>query len=288
MLPSFEIHLNPHKKIYFASDFHLGASNLKASQEREKKIVNWLNSISNDAQVIFLVGDLFDFWHEYKRVVPRGFTRFFGKLAELTDSGVKIIVFTGNHDLWMLDYFETELGIQVVRGSVELVVSCESLSDESLSDKSRVLRTDLTTHDSKLKTNFYLTHGDGLGPGDNGYKLLKKWLFDNRFVKWAFRTLLHPDFALMLGQAWAGYSWRKHEKEEPPTFWGEDKEWLYLFAKEMETKQHHDYYIFGHRHIVLNHQVAKNSKIIILGDWITHFTFGVFDGQNFELNHYQE
>ena len=280
MLPSFEIQLKPHKKIYFASDFHLGAPNLKASQEREKKIVRWLNSISNDAQVIFLVGDLFDFWHEYKRVVPRGFTRLLGKLAELSDSGIKIIVFTGNHDLWMLDYFETELGIQVVRGSVELVVSYESLSDE--------LNSRHMTHDSRLTTTFYVNHGDGLGPGDNGYKLLKKWLFDNRLVKWAFRTLLHPDFALILGQAWAGYSWRKHEKEAPPTFWGEDKEWLYLFAKEIESKQHHDYYIFGHRHIVLNHQVAENSKIIILGDWITHFTFGVFDGQNFELNHYQE
>ena len=281
MLPSFEIQLKPHKKIYFASDFHLGAPNLKASQEREKKVVSWLNSISNDAQVIFLVGDLFDFWHEYKRVVPRGFTRFFGKLAELSDSGIKIIVFTGNHDLWMLDYLETELGIQVVRGSVELRV----LSDESLSDE---LDSQHMTHDSRLTTTFYVNHGDGLGPGDNGYKLLKKWLFDNQLVKWTFRTLLHPDFALMLGQAWAGYSWRKHEKEVPPTFWGEDKEWLYLFAKEIESKQHHDYYIFGHRHIVLNHQVAENSKIIILGDWITHFTFGVFDGQNFELNHYQE
>ena len=271
MLPSFEIQLKPHKKIYFTSDFHLGAPNLKASQKREKKIVNWLNSVSNDAQVIFLVGDLFDFWHEYKRVVPRGFTRLLGKLAELSDSGVKIIVFTGNHDLWMLDYFKSELGIQVVRGSVKVRV----LSDEA-------------PPVPEGGATFYMNHGDGLGPGDNGYKLLKKWLFDNRLVKWAFRTLLHPDFALMLGQAWAGYSWRKHEKEEPPTFWGEDKEWLYLFAKEMETKQHHDYYIFGHRHIVLNHQVAENSKIIILGDWITHFTFGVFDGQSFELNHYQE
>ena len=281
MLPSFEIQLKPHKKIYFASDFHLGAPNLKASQEREKKVVSWLNSISNDAQVIFLVGDLFDFWHEYKRVVPKGFTRLLGKLAELSDAGIKIIVFTGNHDLWMLDYLETELGIQVVRGSVELRV----LSDESLSDE---LDSQHMTHDSRLTTTFYVNHGDGLGPGDNGYKLLKKWLFDNQLVKWTFRTLLHPDFALMLGQAWAGYSWRKHEKEVPPTFWGEDKEWLYLFAKEIESKQHHDYYIFGHRHIVLNHQVAENSKIIILGDWITHFTFGVFDGQNFELNHYQE
>lgn len=260
-----KISLNASKKIYFASDFHLGAPNLDESHKREKKIVRWLDSIKEDAQVIFLVGDLFDFWHEYKRVVPKGFVRFLGKIAELSDAGIEIIIFSGNHDLWMSDYFETELKVKVLRKDYLLSV---------------------TSQNSQL-TTFYIAHGDGLGPGDYNYKLLKKWIFDNKAAKWAFKTLLHSDLALKLGQSWAGYSWRKHEKEAMPKFEGEDNEWLYLHAKEVEATQHHDFYIFGHRHIFLNHPVSQNSRLIILGDWIYYNSYAEFDGNILELKQFE-
>jgi UDP-2,3-diacylglucosamine hydrolase len=267
-----DIALHTGKKLYFASDFHLGAPDLAASHVREKRIVQWLDHIKTDAQVIFLVGDLFDFWHEYRTVVPRGYVRLLGKLAELNDSGIEVVVFTGNHDMWMSDYFETELGLMVIREPVELVV--RSLSNI------KEIELKLKTQNSKL---IYLAHGDGLGPGDFGFKILKK-VFQNKVIRWAFRALLHPDFALSLGYLWAGHSWRKHAKEGVSPFFGEDREWLVQYAKSVEAKIHHDYYIFGHRHILLNHDIDTNSKVIILGDWIQHDSYAVFDGNELELN----
>lgn len=254
-----DITLQQDKKLYFASDFHLGAPNLAASHVREKQIVRWLDHIKTDAQVIFLVGDLFDFWHEYRTVVPRGYVRLLGKLAELNDSGIEIVVFTGNHDMWMSDYFKTELGVTVIREPVQLVI----------------------IQDTKFRT-IYLAHGDGLGPGDLSFKILKK-IFQNKVIRWAFRALLHPDFALSLGYWWAGHSWRKHAKEGVPPFFGEDRERLVQYAKEVETHTHHDFYIFGHRHIILNHGIDTNSKVIILGDWIQHNSYAVFDGNELKL-----
>jgi UDP-2,3-diacylglucosamine hydrolase len=261
------IALEDNKKIYFASDLHLGAPNHAQSLIRERKFIAWLDAIKADAQVICLVGDLFDFWFEYKKTVPRGFVRFLGKLGELSDAGIEIMVFPGNHDLWMTDYFETELGIKTYRKPLKLEVK-KATKEEGNTQSSTI--------------SFYVTHGDGLGPGDYWYKALKV-IFESKLARWAFGNLLHPNWSLALGQAWANHSWQKHEKEEAPTFLGEDKEWLLLYAKEIENQQHNDYYVFGHRHILLHYAITNSSQIVILGDWIQHFSYGVFDGERFDL-----
>jgi UDP-2,3-diacylglucosamine hydrolase len=281
-----EITLLPEKKIYFASDFHLGAPNHTESLKRERRLVRWLESIRHDAQLICLVGDLFDFWYEHKRVVPRGFVRFLGKLGELTDAGIEIIVFPGNHDMWMTDYFKKELAIKTFRRPVEFTV--HHLESTVYSSQLAVGREQSTTQtvNSKLKTvNILIAHGDGLGPGDYNYKLLQK-VFESKLARWAFGNLVHPDWALWLGQAWAQHSWQKHDKEGQPIFLGEEKEWLLLYAKEQESKKHRDFYIFGHRHIELNHAVNSKSRMLILGDWINYNTFAMFDGTAMTLKNY--
>ena len=254
-----DIALQTGKKLYFASDFHLGAPNHAESLLRERKIVAWLESTSRDAQAIFLVGDLFDFWFEYRRAVPRGFVRLLGKLAELTDAGVEIFVFPGNHDMWMNGYFEEELNIKTYRQPVNFRVSHEG---------------------SAQVQQFYITHGDGLGPGDYFYKTLKT-AFESRWARWAFANLLPADVALGLAHAWARNSWQKHEKQDKPVFLGPEKEWLLLYAQEIEAQQHHDFYIFGHRHIELDYALNPNSRMLILGDWITLWTFAEFENEEF-------
>ncbi len=241
------------KKIYFLSDFHLGAPNRVLSLEREKKIVRFLEAIKADAAMIFIVGDMFDFWYEYKTVVPRGYTRLLGKLAELTDSGIPIHFFVGNHDMWMSGYFEQELNIPVYH------------------------------HPKTFEFNgkqFFIGHGDGLGPGDHGYKTLKK-IFRNPICHWLFGQL-HPS----LGMGIANYMSRR-SKEKTGTsdeaFLGEDKEWLILFCKETLKTQYFDYFIFGHRHFPLDFPLEGNSRYINLGDWIRTFTYACFDGNNMEL-----
>jgi len=261
-----KVTLLPGKKIYFASDFHLGAPTHSDSLIRERRIIRWLESIRHDAQLICLVGDLFDFWYEHKRVVPRGFVRLLGKLGELTDAGIEIIAFPGNHDMWMTDYFEQELAIKTYRRPLDLQVE--------------------TTNATSTKL-FHIAHGDGLGPGDYFYKLLRI-VFESKLASWAFGTLLHPNLALWLGQSWALHSWRKHEKEGQPLYLGEEKEWLVLYAKEEEHLQHHDFYIFGHRHIKLDLPINTQSRILILGDWIVYNSYAIFDGQHLQLLDYQE
>lgn len=251
--------LGPHQKIYFASDFHLGAPNLAESHARERRLVAWLESIREDARLICLVGDIFDFWYEHRRVVPRGFVRLLGKLAELTDAGIEIIAFPGNHDMWMRDYFDTELGIKTFRRPLLMTVCNENAHSTS-------------------QTLLHITHGDGLGPGDYAYKLLQR-VFESSLSRWAFGYLLHPDWALWLAQKWSMSSWQRHAKGQKPVFLGEGKEWLLLYAKEVEQQQHHDFYIFGHRHIELDWPIGPQSRILILGDWIDYNTYAVFDGQ---------
>ncbi len=246
------IQLPPNKKIYFASDFHLGAPNHATSRKREDRIVQWLETIKHDAAHIFLMGDLFDFWFEFKSVVPKGFVRFLGKLAQLSDEGIPITVFTGNHDMWMFGYFEQELGIVVNRKPATYTVG---------------------------KERFYLAHGDGLGPGDKVYQFLKK-VFENRFFHWVFRTV-HPDFGNWVATTWSSKS-RHHNTTGEEDFRGED-EWLWQYAKEIEAKTHHNYYIFGHRHLPLELEVAENSKYINIGEWINYYTYGVYDGKKMEL-----
>ena len=244
------------KKIYFASDNHLGAPTHKDSLPREKKIVAWLDEIKQDAAAIFLLGDLFDFWMEYKKVVPKGFTRTLGKLAEISDSGIPIYYFVGNHDLWMNGYFEEELNIPVYHRPKEF----------AFNDKT-----------------FFIGHGDGLGPGDKGYKRMKK-VFTNRFCKWLFRWL-HPDIGVRLAQ-YLSVKNKLISGDEDINFLGEENEWLATYSKKKLAEKHRDYFVFGHRHLPLEIDLENNSKYINLGDWITYYTYGVFDGENMELKKY--
>lgn len=241
------------KKIYFASDNHLGAPNNEASLPREKKFVAWLDQVKQDAAAIFLLGDLFDFWFEYKKVVPKGFTRTLGKLAEITDSGIPVYFFVGNHDLWMQDYFKTELNILVFYKPQEFTIQ---------------------------NANFLIGHGDGLGPGDKGYKRMKK-IFTNPISKWLFRWL-HPDLGVKLAQ-YMSVKNKLISGEEDAKFLGEDNEWLVQYAKRKESQKHHDFYVFGHRHLPLEIVINDYAKYINLGDWINYFTYGVFDGESFKL-----
>jgi UDP-2,3-diacylglucosamine hydrolase len=247
------MNISANKKIYFASDQHFGIPTMEKSQLREKKFVLWLDHIKNDAEALFLLGDLFDFWFEYKRVVPKGFVRVLGKLAELRDSGIPIYFFVGNHDLWMENYFETELDIPVYRKAKEFVFN----------DKT-----------------FLIGHGDGLGPGDKGYKRMKK-VFTNPFSKWLYRWL-HPDIGVGLAQ----YLSTKNKLisgDEDIHFLGEENEWLAQYAKRKLETKHYDYFVFGHRHLPMEIEVGKNSTYINTGDWISQFTYAVFDGKKLEL-----
>lgn len=243
--------MNSTKKIYFASDFHLGVPDAESSLIREKLLVRWLNEIRGDAAEIYLVGDLFDFWFEYDTAVPRGFTRFLGKLAELSDSGIPIHIFTGNHDMWMFDYLETELNITLHR---------EPIIKEYSGKK------------------FLIGHGDGLGPGDHGFKLIKQ-VFANKVSQWLFAKL-HPDWGIKLAQFWSG---RSRDNNDDAKFLGEDGEWLVQYAKKKLQTGHFDYFIFGHRHMPLYIKVGTDSLYINLGDWISHNTYAVFDGERLEL-----
>lgn len=244
------------KKIYFSSDNHLGAPSYEKSLPREKKFVKWLDSIREDAAVIFLLGDLFDFWFEYKKVVPKGFVRVLGKLAEITDSGIPIYFFVGNHDLWMRDYFEKELNIQIFRDPKEFVFN----------DKV-----------------FLLGHGDGKGPGDKGYKRMKK-VFTNPVFNWLFRWF-HPELGMRLAQ-YLSVKNKLISGEEDKKFLGEENELLAQYARRKLETKHYDYFIFGHRHLPMEIKVGKNSIYFNLGDWITHYSYGVFDGETFELKNF--
>lgn len=249
------------KKIYFASDFHLGAPTHAKSLEREKKIIRWLTSIQHDAEIVFLVGDLFDFWFEYKHVVPKGFVRFFGKLAEMSDAGIKIIVFSGNHDMWMNDYLTKEIGVEMHREPQKYTFNGKK---------------------------FYVGHGDGLGPGDYGYKVLKQ-VFESKLSRFLFGRLLHANLGIFLGIAWASHSWKSHEKENDVYhFERPEKEILFSYAKEIEATEHHDYYIFGHRHYLLQLPLSATSTYFNLGDWVFFDSFATFDGETLTLHQFEK
>jgi UDP-2,3-diacylglucosamine hydrolase len=246
------------KKVYFASDNHLGAPTFKDSLPREKKFVAWLEAIKADAGAIFLMGDLFDFWFEYKTVVPKGFTRTLGKLAELSDSGISIYYFVGNHDLWMNGYFEEELNIPVYHKPQQFTIN---------------------------KTSFFVGHGDGLGPGDKGFKRMKK-VFTNSFCKWLFRWL-HPDIGVRLAQHLSVNN-KIISGDADATFLGEDNEWLAQYCKRKLQTQHYDHFIFGHRHLPMEITFNEKSKYTNLGDWITYFTYAVFDGNTLSLEKFEK
>jgi len=244
------------KKIYFASDVHLGLPNFEKSLKREKHFVKWLDSIKHDAEEIYLMGDIFDFWFEYKKVVPRGFTRFLGKLCELTDNGIPVHFFTGNHDMWIFGYLPKETGVQLYR---------EPISRDIMGKK------------------FYLGHGDGLGPGDNTYKILKR-IFASKLMQWFFARF-HPNFSFGIAHAWSYNS--RYSKVESTSYMGDEKEWLTIYAKELIEKVNYDYILFGHRH--LPHDISLNNgktRLINTGDWLGHYSYGVFDGDKFEIKNF--
>lgn len=242
-------------KLYFASDFHLGVPNHASSRSREDRIVRWLDTIKTDAAELYLVGDIFDFWFEYKRTVPKGFIRFQGKLAELADSGIKITFFRGNHDMWMFDYFTQELGIEII--SNELVFE-------------------------RNGKKFFVHHGDGLGPGDPKYKLLKK-IFRSRLCQWLFARI-HPNLGIGIANAWSRNSRIASSKKEE--FKGEENEWLASCSKEILQKEHFDYLIFGHRHLPLDIPIGS-SRYINLGEWINYNSYAVFDGEDVSLKYFE-
>ena len=258
MSNSIHIEVPSGKKVYFASDNHLGAPTKEESLPREKKFVSWLNAVKKDAAAIFLIGDLFDFWFEYKTVVPKGFTRTLGKLAEISDSGIPVYYFVGNHDLWMNGYFEEELGIPVYHKAQEFIIK-----------------------DSKV----FIGHGDGLGPGDKGYKRMKK-VFTNPFFKWLFKWL-HPDIGVKIAQ-YLSVKNKLISGDEDAKFLGEENEWLVKYSKRKLEDKHRDFFVFGHRHLPLEIELTDNSKYVNLGDWIQYYTFGEFDGKELTLKTYDD
>ena len=249
--------MSTNKKIYFASDFHLGVPNYEKSLEREKLVVKWLDEVKHDAQEIYLMGDMFDFWFEYKYVIQKGFVRLQGKIAEIVDSGIPVTLFTGNHDLWMFGYFEKELGVTVHKNPI---------TKEYYGKK------------------FYLGHGDGLGPGDTGYKFIKK-IFTSTICQWLFARI-HPNFGAGIARFWSTRS-RAANAPKDEQFKGEEHEWLALYAKEILQKEHFDYFVFGHRHLPLDIKLNDKSRYINLGEWIHYNTYAVFDGEKMELKTYK-
>jgi UDP-2,3-diacylglucosamine hydrolase len=245
------------KKIYFASDFHLGVPTHKASRSREDSIVKWLEMASEDAYKVFLVGDIFDFWFEYKHAIPKGFIRLQGKLAQMVDAGIEVIFFIGNHDMWMFDYFEKEIGVKIYR------------KEQSF---------DL------MGTHFFIGHGDGLGPGDKGYKFLKK-VFANKFCQWCFARL-HPNLGIGMADFWSRKS--RGKEKEPQVFLGEENEWLVTYCKEKCVEVDAKYFVFGHRHLPIDYDLPNGSKYINLGDWINHRTYAVFDGETLKQKKWEQ
>ncbi len=247
-----KIFLPENKKAYFISDLHLGMYPYEVSAKRERIVNEWIDEVKADLGVLFLVGDIFDFWYEYRKVAPRGFVRFLAKIAELTDSGIPVYFFTGNHDVWVFDYLSKEIGVKVYRNPIEIAIN---------------------------NKQFFIGHGDGVGPGDTCYKILRK-IFHNKALQYIF-SRIHPNFAFYLAHSWSKHSRYSKGMFEP--FLGKDKEYNILFANEYLTTRHIDIFVFGHRHITMDITVGKASKLYNLGEWIVGNTYGKFDGINFEI-----
>lgn len=247
------------KYIYFASDFHLGVPNYNESLKREQRLVEWLDSIFDSTEELFLVGDLFDFWFEYKHVIPKGFVRFLGKITQFTDAGIPVHVFTGNHDMWMFGYLEQELGVKIYREPIK----------RNFNGK-----------------QFLIGHGDGLGPGDHGYKFIKK-VFANKTCQWLFARL-HPNFSFGMANFWSRKS-RNSSSDSDKVFLGQENEWLAIYCEDVLKNQHYDYFVFGHRHLPLDLTLSNDSSHYVnLGEWINYNTFGKFDGKVFSLETFLE
>ena len=244
------------KSIYFASDFHLGVPDEKSSREREMAVVKWLSEVEHDAKEIYLVGDIFDFWFEYAKVIPKGFVRLQGKIAELVDKGIAVNFFTGNHDMWMFDYFEKELGVKIFR---------DSIVREYFGKK------------------VMIGHGDGLGPGDYSYKFLKR-VFASKICQWLFARI-HPNLGMWVADKWSRSSRLANDNKEK--FLGEENEWLAVYCREQLQREHYDLFIFGHRHLPLDIRLNDQSRYINLGEWVHHRTYLKLSEQGAELKKYQ-
>ena len=248
------------KNVYFLSDAHLGSWAIDHGRMHERRLVRFLDSIKHKAAAVYLLGDMFDFWYEHKYTVPKGYTRFLGKLSELTDMGVEVHFFTGNHDIWAYSYLEEECGVIMHR---------------------KPITTDIY---GKV---FYLAHGDGLGDPDIKFKLLRR-MFHNTICQRLF-SAIHPRWSMWLGLTWAKHSRMKRINGEEPPYMGENKEHLVLYAKQcMKSHPNVDIFIFGHRHIELDLNLSKSVRMMILGDWISQFTYVVFDGDHLLLEEYEE
>lgn len=243
-------------KYYFASDFHLGLDLAISSKEREARLVRWLKTISADAAAVYLVGDLFEFWFEYKSVVPVGYNRFLGQLAEMRDQGIPIFIFTGNHDMWMFNFFERELDIPVYKKPLEIEL---------------------------LGKKFHIGHGDGIGPGDHGYKFIKA-VFANGFFQFLYRQL-HPNFAFGLAHFFSGQSRKAQNHDIRTPNWATERQVIFAAA---HARQHTDidYYVFGHRHIPMQVDLGS-AQMFNLGDWMQHFSYGVYDGKQFSIHFFE-
>ncbi len=248
------------KNVYFLSDAHLGSRAIDHGRTHERRLVNFLDNIKNKADAVYLLGDMFDYWYEFKLVVPKGYTRFLGKISELTDLGVEVHFFIGNHDIWCKDYFEKECGMIIHREPL----TCEICG--------------------KI---FYLAHGDGLGDPDINYKFLRK-IFHSTMLQRVF-SAIHPRWSVELGLTWAKHSRLKRINGKEPEYMGENKEYLVLYTKEyLKTHPSVNYFIYGHRHIELDLQLTNDTRMMILGDWINLFSYAVFDGEHIFLENYVE
>ena len=245
--------MSQRQNIYFASDLHLGMQPAEESLRRERLFIEWLEEIRRDARELWLLGDVFDYWFEYRKVVPRGFTRFLGTLASLSDDGIEIHLIPGNHDIWVFDYLPSEISLKVHRKNI---------------------RREWNKH------TFFLGHGDGLHRGDHSYKMLQR-IFKNRVIQW-FYARIHPNGSMAFAHWWSAKSRLKHGALG--SFLGADNEHQVQFAREEYKKDPEiGYFVFGHRHIPYDIRIAENSRVICLGDWIGNFTYGVFDGNEFRL-----
>lgn len=251
------IQIPGNKKVYFLSDAHLGLPPFEKSLIREKKLVEWLEEIKKDAHSIYLLGDIFDYWFEYKKVVPRGFTRFLGKLAELCDSGIPVYYFTGNHDVWVFDYLPKEIGLEVFRNPLRLEINGKK---------------------------FFIAHGDGLGSYEKTYNLIKR-IFTSPILQW-FYARIHPNASFAFAHWWSNQS--RLSKDAFLPFMGEDKEFQILYSREILEKEHFNYFVYGHRHLPLDLKIAENCRYVCLGDWFINFTYAVFDGNDMELKSYSK
>ena len=241
---------------YFLSDFHLGARYFEEPRETERRVVDFLDSIKGDAKEVYLLGDILDYWFEYRYVVPRGFTRFFGKIAELTDLGVKVYWFIGNHDIWIFDYLPNELGVEVIDGEVTKEI------------------------DGKV---FFLAHGDGVGKQPRSFRMLRS-LFRNRFCQKLY-SAIHPRWTIPFALSWSNSS-RKGD-DEYPEYKGEENEFLEIFANDYLKSHKVDYFVFGHRHIMLDKKLQGGATLVVLGDWLLYCSYAVWDGNNLALKSFQ-